>query len=171
VFNIECRGERPEGRHGTPKSTKRSVLVQLLPLVHLSACLISMVGYVIPKPAVLGHHLGLCHADRSPGFCHRICFSLEAWHGRGFSIPSTRRGCLSLHDGLQSAEPQLLFGLATLYTDQFAAGHARVSRRREPELLARLLTILECAIKVRPGSSFWHAFVLPARAKTAVFPC
>jgi len=38
----------------TPKSTKRSFLVYVLPLVHLGACLISMVGHVIPSLQYLG---------------------------------------------------------------------------------------------------------------------
>jgi len=39
---------------GAARSTRRASWVYLLPLVHLSACLISMVGYLIPSLQYLG---------------------------------------------------------------------------------------------------------------------
>ena len=60
---------------------KKSSWVYLLPVLHLSACLISMVGYLIPSLQYMGI-VWACHADRSPDFFNRIRPSMALLHGR-----------------------------------------------------------------------------------------
>src|SRR6267378_8471066 len=62
------------------KSSKRSLWVYLLPVVHRSACFIGMVGRGDSESAISRDRLGRSPVGGSARLGYRIRLSLETWH-------------------------------------------------------------------------------------------